>query len=86
MLPPPLPFLLTAFLYLSSRVAALSFNLHGELISPHLHRRDHIAGLDNNQNLKYFTNITLGEKQFSVSIDTGRQVMPPHTYTVFTEY
>ncbi|KAH9989723.1 aspartic peptidase domain-containing protein [Russula compacta] len=71
MLPPPLTFLLTTFLYLSSRVAALSFNLRGELISPHLHRRDHIAGLDNNQNLKYFTNITLGEKEFSVSIDTG---------------
>lgn len=56
-------------------VAALQFSLSGKLTSPQSHKRDHISGLDNAHNLKYFTNCTLGGQQFSTSIDTGRQAM-----------
>jgi hypothetical protein len=56
-----------------SHVAALSFSVNGKLTSPFVHKREHISGLDNAQNLKYFANITLGGKSFSVEIDTGRQ-------------
>ena len=52
-------------------VSALRFSVNGEVTS-HVHKRDHISGLDNAQNLKYFANITLGGKYFSVEIDTGR--------------
>lgn len=48
-------------------IAALHLNLRGEVFT----KRGHISGLDNGQNLKYFTNITLGGRQFSASIDTG---------------
>ncbi len=50
-------------------VAALRFSVNG------VHKREHISGLDNAQNLKYFANITLGGKYFSVQIDTGRQAI-----------
>lgn len=53
-------------------VSALRFSVNGKVTSPHVHKRDHISGLDNAQNLKYFANITLGGKYFSVEIDTGR--------------
>ena len=33
--------------------------------------------LNNNQDLKYFTNITLNEEVFPVLIDTGRCAHPP---------
>ncbi|KAI0248606.1 aspartic peptidase domain-containing protein, partial [Lactifluus subvellereus] len=56
---------------LSSRVNALRFVIRGQHTSPHLNKRAHVSGLDNGQNLKYYTNITLGGVPFSVSIDTG---------------
>jgi hypothetical protein len=68
-------FLLPILFHASFHVAALRFGLSGRLTSPHFHKRAHVSGLDNAQNLKYFTNITLGEKQFSVNIDTGRQAV-----------
>lgn len=57
-------FLLIAVLH----VSALHLNLRGEVFT----KRGHISGLDNGQNLKYYTNITLGGRLFSASIDTGR--------------
>lgn len=56
-------------------VAAPRFSVNGKLTSPYVHKREHISGLDNTQNLKYFANITLGGKDFSVQIDTGRQAI-----------
>jgi hypothetical protein len=64
--------LLPILFHASFHVAALRFGLNGKLSSPHFHKRGHVSGLDNAQNLNYFTNITLGEKKFSVTIDTGR--------------
>ncbi|KAF8500865.1 aspartic peptidase domain-containing protein [Russula emetica] len=67
------PMLSRLFLLLSVvlHVAALRFSVNGKLTSPHVHKREHISGLDDAQNLKYFTNITLGGMPFSVQIDTG---------------
>jgi len=65
-------YLLPVVFHASFYVVALRFAVNGRLTSPDLHKRDHISGVDNAQNLKYFTNITLGGKQFSVNIDTGR--------------
>jgi hypothetical protein len=70
--------LLLAFLYLFSHVNASHFIIRGRHTSPHLNKRAHVSGLDNGQNLKYYTNITLGEIPFSVGIDTGRQVAHLH--------
>lgn len=56
--------LLSAILH----VSAFHLNLRGQTFS----KRGHISGVDNAQNLKYYTNITLGGSQFSASIDTGR--------------
>ncbi|KAH9969733.1 aspartic peptidase domain-containing protein [Russula dissimulans] len=60
----------SSLLHVSAPIAALRLGLRGVSI-PRLHKRAHIAGLDDAQNLKYFTNITLGESLCSVSIDTG---------------
>ena len=68
---------LTVLLHPFLHVAALRSQLRGHLTSPRLWKRDHISALDNSQNLLYYTNITLGEKQLSVSIDTGRHVVLP---------
>jgi hypothetical protein len=62
-------------LFLLLPVAALCFPVNGKLTSPHVRKRDHISGLDDAQNLKYYANITLGGKDFSVQIDTGRQAI-----------
>lgn len=70
--------LVLAFLYLFSYVNASHFIIRGRHTSPHLNKRAHVSGLDNGQNLKYYTNITLGGIPFSVGIDTGRQVAHPH--------
>ena len=70
-----LVFLLTLLFHHFLHVAALRSQLRGHVISPQLWKRDHISALDNSQNLIYYTNITLGEKQLSVSIDTGRRVV-----------
>jgi len=67
--------LLTLLFHHFLRVTALRSQLRGHVISPQLWKRDHISALDNSQNLLYYTNITLGEKQLSVSIDTGRRVV-----------
>ena len=56
-------------------IAAPTFSVNGRLLSPHVHKREHISGLDDSRNLKYFANITLGGKSFSVEIDTGRQAI-----------
>ena len=72
-----LVFLLTVLLHPFLHAAALRSQLRGHVISPQLWKRDHISALDNSQNLLYYTNITLGEKQLSVSIDTGRHVVLP---------
>ena len=57
-------------------VAALHLSLSGKLASsPQFHKRDHISGLDDAQNLRYFTNLTLGGQPISASIDTGRQAI-----------
>jgi hypothetical protein len=56
-------------------VAALRFSVNGKLTSPYVHKREHISGLDNDLNLNYYANITLGGKVFSVQIDTGRQAI-----------
>ncbi|KAI0304312.1 aspartic peptidase domain-containing protein [Multifurca ochricompacta] len=66
----PRPCILAALIlhfFFYAHVIALRFNIRGEL----LNKRGHISALDNGQNLKYFTNITLGQTSFSVSIDTG---------------
>ena len=55
-------------------VAALRFSVNGKPRS-HVHEREHISGLDNSQNLDYYTNITLAGMQFHVQIDTGRRVI-----------
>src|SRR5579863_6394452 len=82
---PRLVFLL-AVLHFCHHVAALRFHLRGHTISPHLRKRNHISALDNTQNLQYFTNITLGEKHFSVSIDTGRHVVFLVSFLPTTEF
>lgn len=53
--------------------AALCFSINGRFISPYVQKREHISGLDNAQNLKYFANMSLGGNYYSVEIDTGRQ-------------
>ncbi|KAH9179356.1 aspartic peptidase domain-containing protein [Lactarius sanguifluus] len=63
-----LPFTRHCFLFIAVlHVSALHLNLRGEVFT----KRSHISGLDNGQNLKYYTNISLGGSQFSASIDTG---------------
>ncbi|KAH9080403.1 aspartic peptidase domain-containing protein [Lactarius deliciosus] len=63
-----LPFTRYCFLFIAVlHVSALHLNLRGEVFT----KRGHISGLDNGQNLKYYTNISLGGSQFSASIDTG---------------
>ncbi|KAI0064162.1 acid protease [Artomyces pyxidatus] len=63
---------LAALLQAASHVAAVRLSVRGEPASPsHLARRDHISGLDNGQNIQYYTNVTLGGALFSVEIDTG---------------
>ncbi|KAI0067567.1 acid protease [Artomyces pyxidatus] len=63
---------LTTVLQAIAHVTAVRFSVRGEVGSPaHLSRRDHVLGLDNGNNIQYFTNITLGGQQFGVSIDTG---------------
>ncbi|KAH8998456.1 aspartic peptidase domain-containing protein [Lactarius akahatsu] len=63
-----LPFTRYYFLFIVVlHVSALHLNLRGEVFT----KRSHISGLDNGQNLKYYTNISLGGSQFSASIDTG---------------
>lgn len=71
----PLSSLLPILFYAALRVNALHFALNGKPTTSHFHKRDHISGLDNAQNINYYTNITLGEQQFSVNIDTGRQAI-----------
>ncbi|KAI0051051.1 acid protease [Auriscalpium vulgare] len=61
--------LLAALLQAASDVAALRLHVRGQ--SQSLGKRDHISGLDNGQNIKYYANITLGGSPFSVQIDTG---------------
>ncbi|THH20588.1 hypothetical protein EW146_g785 [Bondarzewia mesenterica] len=66
--------LLAALLHSATQVAAVHLNLRGQLGAPSvsaLQRRSHISGLDNGQNINYYTNITLGGDEFSVMIDTG---------------
>jgi hypothetical protein len=70
-----LVFLLAALLHLCPHVSAVRFHLRGHVISPQLHKRNHTSALDNARNLQYYTNITLGEKEVSVSIDAGRHVV-----------
>lgn len=65
-------------------VAALHLSLSGKLTSPHFHKRDHISGFDNAQNLKYFTNLTLGGQTVSANIDTGRQAMFILSFNLWT--
>jgi hypothetical protein len=67
----PLSVLLPILFHASFHVAALHFSINGKPTYSQFYKRDHISGLDNALNLNYFTNITLGEQQFSVSIDTG---------------
>src|SRR5712691_8461997 len=74
---PRLVFLLNVLLYPFLHASAFRSQLHGHVISPQLKKRDHISALDNSQNLIYYTDITLGEKQLSVSIDTGSHVVLP---------
>jgi hypothetical protein len=71
----PLSVLLPILFHASFHVAALHFSINGKPTYSQFYKRDHISGLDNALNLNYFTNITLGEQQFSVSIDTGRQAI-----------
>lgn len=56
-------------------IAAPPSSVNGKLTSPYVHKREHISGLDDARDLKYFANITLGGKSFSVQIDTGRQAI-----------
>ncbi|KAI9508863.1 acid protease [Russula earlei] len=49
----------------------MRLDLRGLSIYPQHHKRSHISGLDNAQDLQYFTNISLGGEPFLVSIDTG---------------
>ena len=77
MKPSPHSLLLAALLSSASHVAAVHLSLRGQLESapaPALARRGHISGLNNGQNVNYYTNITLGGQDFSVLIDTGRCV------------
>jgi hypothetical protein len=55
-----------------SRASALHVGLRGEL-EPYLTaKRDHVSGLENDGNLYYMVNVTLGGQPFEVLIDTGR--------------
>ncbi|ETW81523.1 aspartic peptidase, partial [Heterobasidion irregulare TC 32-1] len=74
MKPSPHSLLLAALLSSASHVAAVHLSLRGQLESapaPALARRGHISGLNNGQNVNYYTNITLGGQDFSVLVDTG---------------
>ncbi|KAH9020772.1 aspartic peptidase domain-containing protein [Lactarius hengduanensis] len=63
-----LPFTRYCYLFIAVlHISALHLNLRGEVLT----KRGHISGLDNGQNLKYYTNISLGGSQISASIDTG---------------
>ena len=54
-------------------VSAFRARMRGELVrSHHPAKRDPISGLENNGNLKYSVNMTLGGQLLQVSIDTGR--------------
>jgi len=74
-LPRIVVFFVSTLIYAS---VAIRFDLRGASTSQ-LHKRAHIAGLEDAQNLNYLTNITLGGKLCSVTIDTGRQVYPLFT-------
>ncbi|TFY75627.1 hypothetical protein EWM64_g8383, partial [Hericium alpestre] len=71
--------LLAGLLHSASYVAALRLNVHGqERRSPdppsygRFSRRDHMEGLQNsNNNVDYYTNITLSGQSYSCLIDTG---------------
>lgn len=69
-------FCMVSFLYLLPFpllcASALHLGVRGEFGLSHSTKRDHISGLENGQNLNYFTNITLGGQPIQVSIDTGR--------------
>jgi hypothetical protein len=71
----PLSFLLPILFYAALHVDALHFALNGKPTNSHFYKRDHISGLDNTQNILYYTNISLGGQPVSVSIDTGRQAI-----------
>ncbi len=64
-----LPFTRYCFLLLIILpVSGLRLKVRGQVFN----KRGHISGIDNGQNSRYFTNITLGTKQYSADIDTGR--------------
>ena len=54
--------------------------LHLLPTSAFLWGRYHISGLENNGNLQYTVNITLGGQPIQVLIDTGRYSMPQQLY------
>ncbi|KAA1469689.1 acid protease [Dentipellis sp. KUC8613] len=72
----PHSLLLAALLQSASHVAALTLDIRGERRMPGAtdfsRRADHSEDLQNtNNNVDYYTNITLGGQSFSVLIDTG---------------
>ena len=85
-LAPTLLLYLTFLLDDLAQTGAHAFRISGRWIPPAERRQHGLArratmsssgDLNNNQDLKYFTNITLNEEVFPVLIDTGRCAHPP---------
>ncbi|KAF8464726.1 acid protease [Russula ochroleuca] len=53
------------------RTSALHVGVRGDLRPSPGAKRDHISGLENDRNLEYMVNITLGDQPIQILIDTG---------------
>lgn len=65
------------------RTSALHVGVRGELGPSPSTKRDSISGLENNRNLNYFANMTLGGQQMEILIDTGRYSSHQQLYCVW---
>lgn len=64
------------------RVSALHMGVRGEFGLSPIAKRDNISGLENDHNLNYMVNITLGGQQMEILIDTGRYPSRQQLYCV----
>ena len=69
-------FYMVSFLFLLLfpllRTSALHVGVRGDLRLSSSTKRDHISGLENDGNLEYMVNITLGGQPIQILVDTGR--------------
>ena len=70
----PLYLLVTVCLLFQTihRASALHVGVRGELRPFLTAKRNHVSDLENDRNLNYMINVTLGGQPFKVIIDTGR--------------